>query len=163
MFPALSRFLVPFVAGLKANGRVGCWYSSVKNDDGKPSFRAYFEVAEQDEKSILSDLEEFLRRNREQMGWTGKFHSPDPEFNPCHPDLHEIIQACEITLDLAKRFRSGDRRRNEQFWQELERRVKQGLASMGSVHHCGFVHFIANNLVMSDFSLAHMIGIEPRT
>ena len=109
MYPALSHTLISFIDNARSEGKIKLWYTSLKANDGKPSFRVYFQIEEKYEKSILSEFHEYLKSNTEIIGWNGNFYDPDPSFNPDEPHLIEINQACELVLSLTKKFPQTDR------------------------------------------------------
>ena len=150
MADAITAVLVGFVSELTAQDKIKRWYSSLKSNDGIPSFRLYLEIDEDDEPTIVTELDDFLRKNADRIGWTGEYFSPDPEFNPAHEDLDEIIQACGSALKLVKRHPSFSRVDDAGFWSEVRSEVAECLSPMAPVHHGAYVHFVANNLGMPD-------------
>jgi hypothetical protein len=150
MAGAITAVLVGFVSKPAAQGKIKRWYSSLKSNDGIPSFRLYVEIDEDDELSIVTGLDDFLRNNAAQIGWTGEYFSPDPEFNPAHEHLNEIIQACGSVLKLVKSYPSLSRYNDASFWSKVRSEVAECLSAMDPVHWGAYIHFVANNLGMPD-------------
>ena len=149
---AISSVLVGFIEKMKSEGKINRWYTSLKNDDKIPSFRVYLEIDENDEQAIKLALDRFLQRSADQIGWTGKYCEPNPEFNPSHPHLDAVILACETVLKLVTSFPKIDRIANPRFWNEVRNEINLCLREMDPTHHGEFIHFIANNLGFSDDS-----------
>ena len=150
MAGAISAVLISFVGELKAQDKIKCWYSSLKNDDGIPSFRLYLEIDENDESFVKAELDEFLRKNADQIGWAGEYFNPDPVFDPLHADLAEIIQACESARKLVNAYPALARIEDRTFWSDVRAEVDRCLSSMDPDHHAAYLHFVANNLGMPD-------------
>ena len=108
MYPALSKVLVDFIDKLKSEGKLKLWYTSLKNNDGTPSFRVYFQVEDDNEEYVQSKFQAFMEKNQAELGWTGQFTDPDV------PDsiqrLQEVNKACELVLSITKQFPEPDRR-----------------------------------------------------
>lgn len=154
---AISKVLVGFVHKAKSEGKIGLWYTSLKNDDGLPSFRIYLQIKEGDEEAIQSEFYGFLRDNAKQIGWNGHFFDPDPVFDASYPHLSEINQACEIIIRLLRKFPQADRLTKRLFWNEAKTEFNARIMNMGSDHHADFIHFLANNLGIDDKSFLQML------
>ena len=163
MFGVMPNVLVGFVDKLKSEGRVHLWYTSLKSDDCKPSFRVYLQIDENDEEYIQSELNSFLQENADQIGWTGHYFSQDPSVDPSHPHLNEINVASELVLKLVKRYPCIDRIKKQDFWNLVRTEVNNCLSSMDSAHHDIFIHFVANNLALGDNMLLKNLRISKRT
>ena len=150
MYPALSKVLIDFVDKIKTEGKLKLWYTSLKNNDGKPSFRVYFQIEDKDEKYVQSEFETFMKQNQTELGWTGKFIEPDPNVPDSIQRLQEVNKACELVLSITKQFPQPNRRQDKQFVNELKSRTNQLLHSVPQEHHREFIHFIANNLAVVD-------------
>ena len=157
MYPALSQVLVGFVDKLKSEGKVKLWYTSLKNDDGRPSFRVYLQVEENDEQSLQSEFQTFMETNKAELGWTGQFIQPDPEPPSTYPRLRELNKACELILKLTKHFPQLDRKNDPKFWSEIIAEVNRGIGSVAREYLPEFIHFIANNLFITDDSFLKVL------
>ena len=157
MYPAISHTLISFIDKAKSEGKIKLWYTSLKNDDGKPSFRIYFQIEDKYEKFILSEFQKYLKVYTDIIGWNGNFHDPDPIFDSDYPHLIEINQACELVLSLTKKFPQTDRRSNKFFIHELRSKLIEILPSIDFSHQIAFRHFVANNLGITDDCLYELI------
>ena len=61
MYPSLSKVLVDFIDKLKSEGKLKLWYTSLKNDDSKPSFRVYLQVEDDDEEYTQSKFQSEIK------------------------------------------------------------------------------------------------------
>ncbi len=147
---SIPLVLVGFVDKMKTQNRIGRWYSSLKNDDGIPSLRVHIEVDENDEQTVLDKLHEFLTDNAGSIGWTGRYFDTDPTVNPDYVHQDEICLACELILELAKIYPDLNRGGDVNFWKDLKKKVQIDLPSMDSSHRAEYLHFLANNLAMTD-------------
>jgi len=157
---AITTVLVGFVSELVAQGEIKRWYSSLKNYDGIPSFRLYLEIDDDGKQAMVSKLDNFLRSNSDQIGWTGDYVSPDPEFNPAHVDLNEIMQACQSVLKLATMHPSVSRVCDAGFWKDVRAEIDESLSSMDPVHHGAYIHFVANNFGIPDNAFLDFAGFR---
>jgi len=160
MYLALSKVLVDFVDKLKSDEKIIIWYTSLKNDDGHPSFRVYLQIEDHDEEFVKSEFNHFLEANNTDLGWTGQFIEPDPEQGtpPSYPHLNEINMACELVLKITKAFPESNRNKNINFWINIRTELIKGLHSIAPEHHKEFIHFIANNLALSDKKLIEILN-----
>ena len=158
MYPSLSKVLVDFIGKLKSKGKLKLWYTSLKNNDGKPSFRVYFQVEDDDEKYVQSEFEAFMAENKAELGWTGQFLESDLNAPGSIQRLQEVNKACELVLSITKQFPQPNRRQDIQFENELKLRVKQLLHSVPQDYLAEFIHFIANNLGVTDVSLIKLLN-----
>ena len=156
MYPALSKVLVDFIDKLKSEGKLKLWYTSLKNDDGKPSFRVYLQVEDDDEEYAQSKFQAFMEKNQAELGWTGQL--TEPNVPDSTPRLCEINKACELVLSITKQFPQPNRRQDIQFENELKSKAKQLLHSVPQDHLAEFIHFIANNFGVTDESLVKLLS-----
>jgi len=154
---AMSAVLIGFVDKLKSDGHVHLWYTSLKSDDGNPSVRVYLQIDDDKEELVQAQLDTFLQENADEMGWAGDYFSPDPALNPSYPHLNEINIACELVLRLVKQYPNIDRVERQDFWRLAKAEVGNCISSMDPAHHGAFVHFIANNLCLTDDSFVEML------
>ena len=111
MYPALSKVLVDFIDNLKSEGKLKLWYTSLKNNDRKPSFRVCFQVEDDDEQYVQSKFQAFMAKNQTELGWTEKFIEPDPNVPDSIQRLQEINKACELVLSITNEFPRLKRRK----------------------------------------------------
>ena len=147
---AIYIILVEFIDRIKSEHKINLWYSSLKNDDGVPSFRVYFQIFENDEKTILDRFQQFLEQKAEQIGWTRRFFQPEQIVEPSYPHFQAINQACELVLEMYKKYPQPDRMSKIEFWHEIKSKMSNLMSSMDEKHHKEFIHFIANNLAICD-------------
>jgi hypothetical protein len=159
MYPALSKVLVDFIDKLESEGKLKLWYTSLKNDDGKPSFRVYLQVEDDDEGYTQSKFQAFMEKNQAELGWTGQF--TDPNVPNSIPRLREINKACELVLSITKQFPQRNRRQDILFENELKSKANRLLHSVPQEHHLEFIHFIANNLGVTDKLLRKLLQALP--
>jgi hypothetical protein len=150
---AIPVVLVVFIDKAKVQGKINCWYSSLKNDDGIPSFRIFLEIEDKNEETILSEFSDFLNQRKAQIGWNGKYYSQDPVVDPNHIHMHEINIACELVLKMAKKYPQLAISNDLNFWNELKYEIQVQLSFMEQSHQSEYIHFIANNLGMQDRQL----------
>ena len=155
MYPALSKVLVDFIDKLESEGKLKLWYTSLKNDDGKPSFRVYLQVEDDDEGYTQSKFQAFMEKNQAELGWTGQF--TDPNVPNSIPRLREINKACELVLSITKQFLEPDRKENSKFQSEIKAGVIRIFDSVPQENRPEFIHFIANNLGVTDDSLIRLL------
>lgn len=147
---AMSAVLVGFVDKLKSDGHVHLWYTSLKSDNGNPSVRVYLQIDEDKEALVQMQLDAFLQENADHIGWAGDYFSPDHVFDASYPHLNEINTACELVLRLVKQYPDIDRVGRQDFWCLAKTEVESCISSMDPAHHCDFIHFVANNLCLTD-------------
>ena len=155
MYPALSKVLVDFIDKLESEGKLKLWYTSLKNDDGKPSFRVYLQVEDDDEGYTQSKFQAFMEKNQAELGWTGQF--TDPNVPNSIPRLREINKACELVLSITKQFPEPDRKGNSKFQSEIKAGVIRIIDSVPHENRPEFIHFIANNLGVTDKLLIKLL------
>lgn len=147
MYSAMSAVLIGFVDKLKSDGHVHLWYTSLKSDNGNPSVRVYLQIDDDKEVLVQAKLDSFLQENADQIGWAGDYFSRDPvPIKPSYPHLNEINTVCELVLKLVKEYPDSDRVNREDFWRRAKIEVESCKSSMDPIHHCEFIHFVANNL-----------------
>ena len=157
MYPAISKVLVGFIDELKTEGKVKLWYTSLKNNDGQPSFRVYLQIEEHDEQSVQAEFQAFMQKTQAELGWTGQFIEPDPGTPDSYPRLLEINKACELVLKFNKQFPESDRKMNHKFWTDIKAEYNSILGSVEETHRPEFRHFVANNLAMPDDSFLKVL------
>lgn len=155
MYPALSKVLVDFIDKPKFEGKLNLWYTSLKNNDGKPSFRVYLQVEDDEEKYVLSKLQAFMEKNQAELGWTGQF--TDPNVPDSIQRLQEVNKACELVLSITKQFPEPDRKDNFKFQSEIKAGVIRIIDSVPQENRPEFIHFIANNLGVTDKLLIKLL------
>ena len=104
MYPALSKVLVDFIDKLVFDGKVKLWYSSLKNNDGIPSFRVYIQIEDADEKYVQSQFKVLMKQNQSELGWTGQFADPNvpdsvPRLRECARGAQASLEDCFIRLE----------------------------------------------------------------
>ncbi len=78
MYFAISLLLVGFIDDLKSERKARLWYTSLKSNDGLPSFRAYLQIEKHYEEYVQLKFQTFMEENQAELGWTGQFIEPDP-------------------------------------------------------------------------------------
>jgi hypothetical protein len=150
MYPALSKVLANLIDKLKSDGTLNLWYTSLKNDDGLPSFRVYLQIQKHDEESVQSEFQTFMEENQAELGWTGQFIEPDPGIPDSLSRLGDINKACELILKFTKQFPESNRKENPAFWHAIKAEFLAVRPSVPEEHRPEFFHFLANNLAMTN-------------
>jgi len=145
MYNAMPAVLIGFVDKLKSDGHVHLWYTSLKSDNGNPSVRVYLQIDDEKEVLVQTQLDAFLKEKAIQIGWAGRYHEKDPCVH-LHCPLSEINMACELVLKLVKEYPDFKRVDDKDFWRRAKTEVESCKSSMDPIHHCEFIHFVANNL-----------------
>ena len=71
--------------------------------------------------------------------------------------LQEVNKACELVLSITKQFPEPDRKDNFKFQSEIKAGVIRTLNSVPQENRPEFIHFIANNLGVTDKLLIRLL------
>ena len=111
--------------------------------------------ADDNEEYVQSKFQAFMEKNQAELGWTGQF--TDPNVPNSIPRLREINKACELVLSITKQFPEPDRKGNSKFQSEIKAGVIRIIDSVPHENRPEFIHFIANNLGVTDKLLIKLL------
>jgi len=148
---ALTELVDPFVEKIKQEEGITDWYCSRKTEDDRtrPSVRVYLCIDESRESQILCKLDQALKEKQSLIGWTGRCDVESPP-DPLKPNLKLIQEGCESALRLMRAHPDINRHKDPQFLATLKTEVDSLLDSMESEYDWEPIHFVANNLGLTD-------------
>jgi len=164
METALTQLVHPFFERIEQEDGITDWYCSRKTEkDGtRPSVRVYLHIDESRVSQILSKLDIALKEKQSIIGWIDRC-DVEPPPDSSKPNLKLIQLGCEIALRLMRAYPDVNRHKDRQFAVTLKKEVDSLLNSMKTEYDWEPIHFVANNLGLSDQLVALLATHRPHS